>query len=145
MSQKDLLRAANWCLSFESQSRKGNSIMATTSPEGISFQRSHHSILRLFGAVIVGIGVALTLVGSISLFSSWGTIGGSRYYWAAFLGLPLIARGQRNHAVRKSYTIGRDALRRPGARTWRNRTRQRASRSSRATLPRDQPVDGEFL
>ena len=39
------------------------------------------------------LGVILTLVGSFSLFSSWATIGGSRYYWAAFLGLPLIAVG----------------------------------------------------
>lgn len=67
--------------------------MATTSPESIPFQRSHHSVLRLFGAIIVGLGVILTVVGSFSLFSSWGTIGGSRYYWAAFLGLPLIAVG----------------------------------------------------
>ena len=75
--------------------------MVTTSPESIHFQptndsryeRTNHSVMRFFGVIIVGLGVILTLVGSFSLFSSWGTIGGSRYYWAAFLGLPLIAVG----------------------------------------------------
>jgi ribosomal protein L40E len=72
---------------------KGDSIMATTAPESIPFERSHHPVLRFFGAIIVVLGVLLTVVGALSLFSSWGTIGGSRYYWAPFLGLPLIALG----------------------------------------------------
>ena len=75
--------------------------MATTSTESIPYartnhgpyERTNHSIVRFFGAIIAGFGVILTAVGSFSLFSSWGTIGGSRYYWAAFLGLPLIAVG----------------------------------------------------
>jgi len=75
--------------------------MVTTSTQSISFQqtnqsasvRTNHSVMRLFGVIIVGFGAILTVVGAFSLFSSWGTIGGSRYYWAAFLGLPLIAVG----------------------------------------------------
>ena len=74
------------------------------------YQRDAGRFLRVLGAMIVGLGVVLTAIGSISLFSSWNAVGGSRYYWAAFLGLPLIAIGsalteshnltafQRNHA-----------------------------------------------
>jgi hypothetical protein len=67
--------------------------MVTTSTESIAHERSYYSVMWLFGAIIVGAGVILTTVGSFSLFSSWETTGGSRYYWAAFLGLPLIAVG----------------------------------------------------
>jgi ribosomal protein L40E len=75
--------------------------MATTSTKSITFpqadqsphERTNHAVMRLFGAILAGFGVILTLVGSFSLFSSWGTVGGSRYYWAPFLGLPLIALG----------------------------------------------------
>ena len=56
-------------------------------------QRRRHDFLRVFGVMVVGLGVVLTAVGSISLFASWGSVGGSRYYWAAFLGLPLVAVG----------------------------------------------------
>jgi ribosomal protein L40E len=48
---------------------------------------------RALGIILVGLGVILTVVGAVSLVSSWGTIGGSRYFWAAYLGLPLIALG----------------------------------------------------
>ena len=72
---------------------KDTCIMVRTSTESIAHERSYYSVMWLFGAIIVGAGVILTTVGSFSLFSSWGMIGGSRYYWAAFLGLPLIAVG----------------------------------------------------
>ena len=39
------------------------------------------------------LGVILTVIGLISWASSWGKIGAARYYWAAFLGLPIIAVG----------------------------------------------------
>jgi ribosomal protein L40E len=49
--------------------------------------------LRFFGVLVVATGVAMTAIGAASLFSSWGKVGASRYFWAAFLGLPLIALG----------------------------------------------------
>jgi ribosomal protein L40E len=75
--------------------------MVKASTENISFQQTNqstpeganHSLKRLFGVTTVALGVLLTLVGVLSLFSSWGIVGGSRYYWAAFLGLPLIVVG----------------------------------------------------
>ena len=56
-------------------------------------QRSVQGRLTVFGALVVGVGVILTAIGSISLFCSWGTIGGSPYYWAAYLGISLVAVG----------------------------------------------------
>jgi ribosomal protein L40E len=49
--------------------------------------------MRVLGGIVVALGLVLTVIGSVSLFSSWRTIGSSHYYWAAFLGLPLIAVG----------------------------------------------------
>jgi ribosomal protein L40E len=67
--------------------------MDTISNQSIPYERSYHSIMQLFGGLVVGLGVILTVMGSFSLFSSWRTVGGSHYYWTAFIGLPLIALG----------------------------------------------------
>ena len=128
-----------------------DSIMVTTSPKSIPFQRTNdspyertnHSVLRFFGAIIVGLGVILTLVGSFSLFSSWGTIGGSRYYWAAFLGLPLIAVGsaftQSEHLTPSEVDLYDDQTPRAV-----DQTKREAVVACEA-LSRHQPVLCEFL
>jgi ribosomal protein L40E len=57
----------------------------------------HHqetqALLRLIGPIVLGLGVVLTAIGLISFFSSLGTFEPPRYFWAAFVGLPLIAVG----------------------------------------------------
>jgi hypothetical protein len=60
---------------------------------GAPVPRTLKGFLRYFGAMLVGAGVILTVIGVYSRFSSWNVIGASRYFWAAFLGLPLIAIG----------------------------------------------------
>jgi len=49
--------------------------------------------LRLFGPVVVVVGVIFMAIGLISFFSSFGTFEPPRYFWAAMIGLPLIAIG----------------------------------------------------
>ena len=68
-------------------------LLRITPPESAAHRHGYPGFLRFLGAMVVAVGVVLTALGSISLFSSWGVVGGSRYYWAAFLGLPLIAIG----------------------------------------------------
>ena len=111
--------------------------MVTTSTESVAYERSHYNVLRLFGAIIVGAGVILTTVGSFSLFSSWATTGGSRYYWAAFLGLPLIAVGSAFTQAENLSASDEDLF---DHRTKLERD-EPAARGSRhlSTLPRDQP------
>jgi hypothetical protein len=49
--------------------------------------------LRVVGPVVLGIGLLFTLVGFGSFFSSFGSFGPPRYFWCAFVGLPLLALG----------------------------------------------------
>ena len=51
------------------------------------------SFMRYVGIGLLISGVILTAVGLISFFTSFGTFGPPRYFWATFLGLPLIAIG----------------------------------------------------
>jgi len=52
------------------------------------------STLRSIGPAIAGIGLLLTIVGFVSIFSSFGNFGGPpRYFWCAFVGLPLLSVG----------------------------------------------------
>ena len=56
----------------------------------------HHKsriLLRLFGPLVVILGVVLTVIGLISFFSSFGTFQPPRYFWATIVGLPLIGIG----------------------------------------------------
>lgn len=49
--------------------------------------------LRLIGPIVVGIGVIFTLIGMVSFFSAFGSFESPRYFWCAFVGLPLIGIG----------------------------------------------------
>jgi hypothetical protein len=58
---------------------------------------NHASIrtgLRIVGPSLLGVGLILTLIGFVSFFSTFGTFDGPpRYFWCAFLGLPLMFFG----------------------------------------------------
>ena len=52
-------------------------------------QSAIRKTLRYLGIIILGIGGLLTLTGLISFFSSFGSFEPPRYFWCAFIGLPL--------------------------------------------------------
>lgn len=54
---------------------------------------SARSTLRIVGPVIAGLGLILTLIGFISFFASFGSFERPRFFWCAFLGLPMLGVG----------------------------------------------------
>jgi hypothetical protein len=54
---------------------------------------STRQALRTWGPIVAGIGVLLTIIALVSFFSSMGEFESPRYFWCAFVGLPLIAVG----------------------------------------------------
>jgi hypothetical protein len=60
-------------------------------------QSAQHSnirgILRVGGLVVAGLGLFFTLVGVGSFFAAFGSFEPPRYFWCAFIGLPLIFVG----------------------------------------------------
>jgi len=50
-------------------------------------------VLRITGPVVVVIGLIFTITGMVSFFASIGTFEPPRYFWCAFVGLPLVAFG----------------------------------------------------
>jgi hypothetical protein len=55
--------------------------------------RELRATLKSVGPAIAAIGLLLTIAGMISFFSAFGGFGPPRYFWCAFLGLPLLAVG----------------------------------------------------
>ncbi len=51
------------------------------------------SALRVLGPAIAGIGLLLTIIGLISFFAAFGGGGPPRFFWCAFIGLPLLGAG----------------------------------------------------
>lgn len=51
------------------------------------------SFLRLIGPLILLTGIVLTLIGMASFFMAFGSFSPPRFFWCAFLGLPLIVIG----------------------------------------------------
>ncbi|MBV9124043.1 MAG: zinc ribbon domain-containing protein [Planctomycetes bacterium] len=49
--------------------------------------------LRILGPTLAGIGLLFTIFGFGSFFSSFGTFEPPRYFWCAFVGLPLLWAG----------------------------------------------------
>ncbi len=56
-------------------------------------QQQTRETLRTVGVLVTGIGVVFTAIGLISFFSAFSSFGPPRYFWCAFIGLPLIALG----------------------------------------------------
>jgi hypothetical protein len=49
--------------------------------------------LRVIGPLVVGVGLIFTIIGMGSFFSSFGGFEPPRYFWCAFIGLPLMGIG----------------------------------------------------
>jgi hypothetical protein len=49
--------------------------------------------LRCAGLLILGLGGVLTVIGFGSFFASFGSFGPPRFFWCAFIGLPLVFAG----------------------------------------------------
>jgi hypothetical protein len=54
---------------------------------------STRGVLRVVGPLLVAVGLIFTIAGIGSFFSSFGTFEPPRYFWCAFVGLPLVALG----------------------------------------------------
>ncbi|QDU64865.1 Double zinc ribbon [Planctomycetes bacterium Pan216] len=50
-------------------------------------------VLRLVGPAMMGVGGILIAIGMISFFSAFGGFGPPRFFWCAFLGIPLFGIG----------------------------------------------------
>ncbi len=50
-------------------------------------------VMRVIGPAMIGVGAIFTAIGMISFFTAFGTFEPPRYFWCAFVGLPLIAFG----------------------------------------------------
>jgi ribosomal protein L40E len=49
--------------------------------------------LRAFGPILVAVGLIFTVIGIGSFFASFGSFEPPRYFWCAFVGLPLLGVG----------------------------------------------------
>ncbi len=56
-------------------------------------QSNTRGILRVVGPLLAGVGLIFTIAGIGSFFASFGTFQPPRYFWCAFVGLPLGALG----------------------------------------------------
>jgi len=56
-------------------------------------QDSIRNTLRAIGPFVLGAGVIMVAIGFISFFAAFGSFGPPRYFWCAFVGMPLIAIG----------------------------------------------------
>ena len=54
---------------------------------------SSKQFLRMLGPIIAGLGLLFTIIGFGSLLSSFGSHEAPRYFWCAFVGLPLLFVG----------------------------------------------------
>jgi hypothetical protein len=63
----------------------------------IKLQSPQHSnartVLRVVGPVIAAVGLLLMIVGFASLFASFGRFEPPRFFWCAFVGMPLLFVG----------------------------------------------------
>ena len=51
------------------------------------------TLLRIGGPVVAGLGLVFMIVGIGSFFASFGSFGPPRYFWCAFVGMPLLFVG----------------------------------------------------
>lgn len=55
--------------------------------------QARRASLRRLGPLVVGVGVVFAVIGFVSFFTAFGGSGPPRYFWCAFVGLPLIGLG----------------------------------------------------
>ena len=57
----------------------------------------HHdtarTVLRAGGPALAGLGLLFIIIGLVSFFASFGSFESPRYFWCAFLGIPLLFVG----------------------------------------------------
>jgi len=58
-----------------------------------SDHKEKRAVLRIVGPIVLGIGLVCTAIGIGSFFASFGSFGPPRYFWLAFVGLPLVGVG----------------------------------------------------
>ena len=75
--------------------------MDNSPPVSVQDTRGIQGAAWYLGVTVIVLGLALTLCGVGSLVASWVAGGASQYYWAAFLGLPVIALGSALTESRK--------------------------------------------
>jgi uncharacterized membrane protein len=51
------------------------------------------AVLRVLGPALALVGLVLIVIAMVSFFSAFGTFGPPRYFWCAFLGIPLLFVG----------------------------------------------------
>jgi hypothetical protein len=61
-------------------------------------------VLRVVGPLVAGLGLVFTIVGIGSFFAAFGSFGPPRYFWCAFVGMPLLFVGI---AISKFAFLGR--------------------------------------
>ncbi len=55
--------------------------------------RQIRAVLRVGGPILVVLGILMTIIGFASFLTAFGTLESPRYFWCAFVGLPLIFVG----------------------------------------------------
>lgn len=57
------------------------------------YHDSTRQMLRTVGPIVAGVGLIFTMIGLVSFFSSFGQFESPRFFWCAFIGLPLLGIG----------------------------------------------------
>lgn len=55
--------------------------------------REARAFLRFLGPALIAVGLVLVVIGFGSFFSSFGSFGAPRYFWCAFVGIPVLGVG----------------------------------------------------
>jgi hypothetical protein len=79
--------------SLKIQPAKAEATMVKSPPPLDPRHERSQFLLRFLGLLVLGVGVLFSAVGLISFFAAFGTFQPPRYFWAVFVGFPLIAIG----------------------------------------------------
>ncbi len=58
-----------------------------------SKQQTIRQLLRVIGPIVVGVGLIFMIIGIGSFFAAFGSFGPPKYFWCAFVGMPILAVG----------------------------------------------------
>jgi hypothetical protein len=73
--------------------RQGDPDEGRRSPLSDPGHNDVRDLLRTIGPLVVGVGAIFTIIGIGSFFAAFGTFQPPRYFWCAFIGLPLVGVG----------------------------------------------------